>query len=69
MTPVGSPGAPTSVSAVAGDTQASVSWGAPANDGGSPINSYTVTSNPGSLTCGTNGLHNCVVLGLTNGTP
>ena len=68
MTPAATvPGVPTNVSAVAGDTQATVSWSAPANDGGSAINGYTVTSSPGSLTCGTSGTLNCVVSGLTNG--
>ena len=38
------PGAPTSVSAVAGDTQASVSWTAPVNTNGSIVTSYTVTA-------------------------
>lgn len=38
------PGAPTNVSAVAGDTQASVSWTAPVNTNGSLVTSYTVTA-------------------------
>ena len=37
------PGAPTGVSAVAGNASATVSWIAPTNTGGSPILSYTVT--------------------------
>ena len=37
------PGAPTGVSAVAGDASAQVDWTAPASDGGSPITDYTVT--------------------------
>jgi Fibronectin type III domain len=51
------PGAPTGVSALADDASASVSWTAPASNGGSPITGYTVvpTSGPGS----------CVVTGLT----
>lgn len=43
------PDAPTSVSAVAGDKEANVSFTTPL-DGGSPITSYTVTSSPGGLT-------------------
>ena len=69
IAPAGSaPGAPTGVSAVGGNGQATVSWIAPASDGGSPITAYTVTSNPGSLTCGTTGTLTCPVTGLTNGT-
>ncbi|MHB1056908.1 MAG: putative Ig domain-containing protein [Rhodanobacter sp.] len=61
------PGAPTGASATAGDSQASVSFTAPASDGGSPINSYTVTSSPGGLTAsGT--ASPITVAGLTNGT-
>ena len=40
--PPTAPGAPTGVSATAGDKSATVTWTAPAN-GGSPITSYTVT--------------------------
>ncbi len=35
------PGAPTGVSASPGDGQATVSWGAPASNGGSAITAYT----------------------------
>ncbi len=42
------PGAPTGVTATAGDGSAQVSWTAPANNGGSPITSYTVTPYIGS---------------------
>ncbi len=66
-TPVTTPGAPTAVSATLGDGQASVSFTAPASDGGSPITSYTVTSAPGgvSATCPSSP---SVVSGLSNGT-
>jgi hypothetical protein len=43
ITPRTVPGAPTAVSAVAGDGQATVTWTAPASTGGSPITGYTVT--------------------------
>ncbi|WP_285689328.1 fibronectin type III domain-containing protein [Actinoplanes sp. NBRC 103695] len=61
------PGAPTGVSAAADDQQASVSFSAPASDGGSSITSYTVTSSPGGHTATCPGSP-CVVTGLTNGT-
>lgn len=57
--------APTSVIAVAGENQASVSWTAPTSNGGSEITSYTVTSTPGGLTC-TTPTTSCVVSGLNN---
>src|SRR5437868_5343271 len=49
------PGAPTNVSAVPGNTQATVSWTLPASNGGSAILNYTVTSTPGSFTATANG--------------
>ena len=69
VTPASVPGAPSNVSAVAANGQATVSWSGPASDGGSAINGYTVTSDPGSLTCTTGGSLSCVVGGLANGTP
>ena len=62
------PGAPTAVSATAGNASASVSWTAPASNGGSAITNYTATSSPGGLTC-TSATSPCTVSGLTNGTP
>jgi hypothetical protein len=61
------PGAPTIGTAVAGNAQATVSFTAPASDGGSAITSYTVTSSPGGLT-GTGTASPITVTGLTNGT-
>ena len=68
VTPAAPPVAATGVTAVAGNGQASVSWVAPASDGGSPIIKYTVTSSPGGLIATTSGATNVVVTGLTNGT-
>ncbi len=67
VTPLSVPGAPTGVSAVPANGQASVSFTPPADTGGSPVTSYTVTSAPGGLTstCATSP---CVVTGLANGT-
>ena len=67
MTPAAVPGAPTIGTATRGDTQATVTWTAPASDGGSAITGYTATSSPGGKTCTTAGT-SCTVTGLTNGT-
>jgi photosystem II stability/assembly factor-like uncharacterized protein len=61
------PGAPTGVTAVAGNAQATVSFTSPASDGGSPITLYTVTSNPGGITA-TGTSSSITVTGLSNGT-
>lgn len=61
------PGAPTSVSASAGNAQATVTFTAPVDTGGTSITSYTVTSSPGSIT-GTGSASPITVTGLTNGT-
>ncbi len=65
------PGAPTVVTATPGDTQATVSWTAPADDGGSPITKYTVTSSPDNKVAVTpdGSTLTATVTGLTNGTP
>jgi hypothetical protein len=62
------PGAPTGVTAVAGNASAAVSWTAPASDGGSPVSSYVATASPGGATCATTGALGCTVTGLANGT-
>ncbi len=64
------PGAPTIGTATAGDAQASVSFSAPASNGGSAITGYTVTSNPGGITAGGNGFTTSPITlsGLSNGT-
>lgn len=60
------PDAPTIGTATAGDSQASVTFSAPANNGGSTITSYTVTSSPGGLTA-SGSSSPITVTGLTNG--
>jgi hypothetical protein len=66
---VGVPGAPTSVAATAGDGSASVTWTAPATDGGAAITAYTVTAAPGGATCTWSaGSLGCTVSGLAAGT-
>ena len=46
------PDRPTAVTAVAGDTQAALSWNAPLNNGGLPIIGYTVTALAGGVPAG-----------------
>ncbi len=67
VTPSSVPGAPTIGTATAGNAQASVTFTAPASNGGSAITGYTVTSNPGNIT-GTGSASPITVTGLTNGT-
>jgi hypothetical protein len=69
------PSAPQSITLTAGSSQASVSWTAPADDGGTPVTSYTLqrATNSGFTTgvvttTGLTGL-STTVTGLTNGTP
>ena len=62
-----SPGAPTSITATAGDSSASVAFTAPTDTGSTAITSYTVTSSPGSFT-GTGASSPITVNGLTNNT-
>jgi len=69
VTPATIPGAPTAVSAVGANASALVSWTAPADNGGSPITSYTVTSAPDGRTCATSGTLSCTVSALASGTP
>ena len=65
------PGVPTSVTATAGDAQASVAFLAPADNGGDSNMNYTVISNPSGGTdgnAGTTALTHTIT-GLTNNTP
>ncbi len=65
--PMTVPGAPTGVNASPGNGQATVSFTAPADNGGSPITGYIVTATPGGVTV--NGTGTAItVTGLTNGT-
>ena len=73
-TPAGVPGAPTIGTATPGNTTASVTFTAPASNGGSAITGYTVTSSPGGLTATgavsalTGTASPITITGLTNGT-
>lgn len=66
------PAAPTAVTAVAGDASATVSWTAPASNGGSPITGYEVDVVVGTTVvrtvAPTGTATSTVVTGLTNGT-
>jgi hypothetical protein len=74
VTPNNLPGAPTGVTATAGNASATVSWTAPSNNGGSTITKYTVTPFIGSTAqtpvtvTGSPPATSTNVTGLTNGT-
>jgi hypothetical protein len=78
VVPVGAaiPGAPTGVTAVAGDTQAYVSWTAPVNSNGAIVTTYTVTALVNGIPSGISSTIaapasssvNTIVSGLTDGT-
>ncbi|MGO9195660.1 MAG: fibronectin type III domain-containing protein [Acidimicrobiales bacterium] len=75
VTPLGPPGAPTAVSATGSNASANVTWTAPSSDGGTAIESYTVTpylagTPVPSLAVTVSGsppATNALVHGLTNG--
>src|SRR5664280_2847611 len=67
VTPSTVPGAPTIGTATKGNAQASVTFTAPASNGGSAITAYTVTSNTGGFFA-TGPASPLIVTGLTNGT-
>jgi fibronectin type III domain protein/IPT/TIG domain-containing protein/List-Bact-rpt repeat protein len=68
VTPVTTPGVPTSVTARAGNGSATVAWHAPASDGGTAITGYTVAASPGGATTAADAkATNVVVKHLRNG--
>ena len=62
-----SPGAPTGVTATAGDATAVVSWTAPASLGTGTFTGYTAMAQPGGASCSTT-TTGCTITGLTDGT-
>lgn len=64
------PNSPANVVATAGDAQALVQWDTPANDGGSAIIGYRVTTSPASAGCQTvvADPNQCTLLSLANAT-
>ena len=67
VTPISVPNAPTSVTAVAGTNSATVSWAAPASNGGAAITGYTVTPSTGLVVTVGNVL-TTTLTGLASGT-
>ncbi|WP_239000475.1 putative Ig domain-containing protein [Shewanella sp. LZH-2] len=61
------PGAPTTIVATAGDTQASVAFAPPANNGGSNVLGYVVSVTPNDVLPVSGANSPIVVSGLTNG--
>ena len=69
VTPVGLPGAPTSVAATAGVASVTVTWQPPTSTGGTPVTGYVATLAPGGGSCsGGASDTSCQVTSLTNGT-
>ena len=62
------PNKPTNITALGGNTQSTVSFEAPVNNGGSPITRYNISTTEGNITASGVGSP-IVVTGLTNGTP
>jgi len=67
VTPFSASDPPTNILAQAGNGKATVTFTAPINTGGSPIQTYTVTSSPGNIT-NSDISNSIIVSGLTNGT-
>jgi large repetitive protein len=68
LVPASLASAPTTVTAVAHNRSATVTWSASATTNG-PITGYVVTSIATAETCTTTGATTCTVTGLTNGRP
>ena len=70
VTPSTGPGGPTQVQALAGDTEATITWAPPASNGGSSITSYSVVASPGGASVTVSAVTPAATItGLTNGIP
>ena len=69
VTPATIPDYPANITALPGNASAIVSWSPPANTGGSPILSYTVTATSGQSCTVSAPTTTCTITGLTNGVP
>ena len=67
-TSIGVPGAPRNLTAAPGDRQVGLSWTAPADDGGSTITHYEVSTDNFTSIATSTSLTNAALTGLTNGT-
>ena len=61
------PGAPTGLTATAGESRIALSWAAPASSGAGPVTQYTATASPSGASCSTSGATTCTIEALTNG--
>ena len=69
LTPGAAPATPGTPSGISGNSEARVTWTAPADDGGLAISKYTVTSTPDGKTCSPTAAELvCIVTGLSPGT-
>lgn len=69
VTPSAPPAPPTSVTGVSGGGEVTVSWLAPTNNGGAPVQRYVVSSTPTSAGCEVYAPElSCTVTGLINAT-
>lgn len=67
VVPATVPDAPAAAEAVRGDREVTLTWTAPASDGGSAVTGYVVTATPGDVSVTTEAL-TATVNGLANGT-
>ncbi len=67
-TTASAPGAPTAVTGIPRESGATLTWTAPASDGGSAITGYRITASPGGAIATVGATTTGSIYGLTNGT-